>query len=215
MSDDTPTQRLPQGSAESELVEERKKSRALLYILIGVGAAILIALIVVLVMLFTRDGDPESAPTPTTTTSSSPTPSDSPTPSETPTPTPTADPPPPPPPDTSPGFASFNLSTQNVQCQSPPAPGGGGVIPPNPQVRFNWTAKNAQAVWFVFGTSDAADAGAFPLPLSGNQDDVYHSANSMEFPCYQAEQKYTITVVGNNGQHVSKTFTVKNTGWVQ
>ena len=219
MSDDTPTQRLPQGSAESELVEERKKSRTLLYILIGVGAAILIALIVVLVMLFTRDGDPESAPTPTTTTSSSPTPSDSPTPSEsptpTPTPTPTADPPPPPPPDTSPGFASFNLSTQNVQCQSPPAPGGGGVIPPNPQVRFNWTAKNAQAVWFVFGTSDAADAGAFPLPLSGNQDDVYHSANSMEFPCYQAEQKYTITVVGNNGQHVSKTFTVKNTGWVQ
>ncbi|WP_309711919.1 hypothetical protein [Pseudolysinimonas sp.] len=221
MTDDTPTQRIPETTdAAGELVEERQKSKALLFTLVGVGAALLIAIIVLLIILFGGgSGDPQATPSSSDSPSASPTPSDSPTPTEsatptsTPTPTPTAAPPPPP--DTSPGLASFTLATQNVQCQSPPAPGGGGVVPPNPQVRFNYTSKNASSVWFVFGTSDAADAGAFPMPLSGNQDDVYGSPNSLEFPCYQAEQKYTITVVGNNGQHVSKTFTVKNTGYVQ
>ena len=48
MSDDTPTQRLPQGEAAEELAEERTKSRTLLFVLIGVGAALLIAIIVLL-----------------------------------------------------------------------------------------------------------------------------------------------------------------------
>jgi hypothetical protein len=222
MTDDTPTQRLPEtADATGELVEERKKSKALLFTLVGVGAALLIAIVVLLIILFSGGtAAPGSTPTASDTPITSPSPSDSPTPSATPTPTPTptatATPTaaPAPPPDTSPGFASFNR-TGTVECQSPPSEGGGPVAPPNPQVKFSWSAKNAQSVWFQFGVGDAADAGAYRVPLSGNQDDVYGSAGSMEFPCYQAEQKYTLTVVGNNGQHVNKSFTVKNDGWVQ
>jgi hypothetical protein len=51
------------------------------------------------------------------------------------------------------------------------------------------------------------------VPKSGNQDDVYGSPGSMEFPCYQGQQKYTLTVVGTNGEHFNKSFTVKNTGY--
>jgi len=212
MSDDTPTQRLPQsGSDAGELVEERKKSRALLIILIGVGGAILIALIVLLVILLGGgSGTPTANPTATETTS--PTPSDSPTPTEsatpsatpTPTPTPTQEAAPPPP-DTSPGFASFSRGS-TVSCNQTNPPGY-----TTPGISFNYTSKNASSVWFVFGTSDAADAGAFPMPLSGNQNDVY-GGSTVEYPCGQATAKFTLTVVGNNGQHVSKTFTVTNDG---
>jgi hypothetical protein len=225
MTDDTPTQRIPEAEdATGDLVEERKKSKALLFTLVGVGAALLIAIIVLLIILFggNASGDPQADPTTSESPSESPTPSDSPTPTEsatpsatpTPTPTPTTAPPPPPP-DTSPGFASFNLQTGTVTCQSPPAgdPGDAPVLPPSPQMRFTWSAKNAQSVWFIFGTDDAASAGAFQVPLNGDQDDVYGSSGSMPFPCPQTEQKMTLTVVGNNGQHVNKTFTVKNNGY--
>jgi uncharacterized protein (DUF2147 family) len=81
-----------------------------------------------------------------------------------------------------------------------------------PGISFNYTAKNASSVWFLFGEGDAADAQAFPMPISGNQGDVYGGGAKVEYPCGQATAKYTLTVVGTNGQHVSKTFTVKNTG---
>lgn len=219
MSDDTPTQRIPQGeNPVEELDEERKKSRTLLFVLIGVGAALLIAIIVLLIILFGGKGTPSAGPTSSNTPSATPTTSDSPTPSATPTPTPTptVEPEPeptqapPPPPDNSPGFASFN-ATNSVNCQSPnpDVP----VQPLPPQIKFSWSAKNAQSVWFVFGSEDAADAGAFQVPLSGDQDDVYDASDSFPFPCPSGEQKMTLTVVGNNGQHVNKTFTVRNNGY--
>ena len=64
MSDDTPTQRIPQGEDPvEELGEERKKSRTLLFILIGVGAALLVAIIVLLIILFGGDkGTPSASP---------------------------------------------------------------------------------------------------------------------------------------------------------
>lgn len=212
MTDDTPTQRLPETTdAAGELVEERQKSKALLFTLIGVGAALLIAIIVLLIILFGGggSGDPQATPTASDTESASPTPSDSPTPTEsatpssTPTPTPTAAPPPPP--DTSPGFASFSRGA-TVFCN--------GTFPPGyvtPSITFNYTAKNASSVWFLFGEGDAADAQAFPMPISGNQNDVY-GGSPVEYPCGAATAKFTLTVVGTNGQHVSKTFTVTNNG---
>jgi hypothetical protein len=212
MSDDTPTQRLPQSGDGGELAEERKKSRTLLFVLIGVGAALLIAIVVLLALLLGGDkgsGDPSA--TPTETTSTSPTPSDSPTPSATPTPVVTPEPTPseteepPPPPDTSPGFASFSRG-ESVFCNATPGP---GYTPPG--ISFNYTAKNASSVWFLFGEGDAADAQAFPMPISGNQNDVY-GGSPVEYPCGAATAKFTLTVVGTNGQHVSKTFTVKNIG---
>lgn len=213
MTDDTPTQRIPETDATGELVEERKKSRALLYTLVGVGAALLIAIVVLLIILFGGKGtaDPTVTPTASDTPTVSATPSDSPTPTEsatpTPTPTPTPDsaPPPPPPPDTSPGFASFSRGA-SVMCNSTPGP---GYVPPG--ISFNYTATNASSVWFLFGEGDAADAQAFPMPISGNQNDVY-GGSTVEYPCGQASAKFTLTVVGTNGQHVNKTFTVTNDG---
>jgi flagellar basal body-associated protein FliL len=204
MSDDTPTQRLPETTdAAGELVEERQKSKALLFTLIGVGAALLIAIIVLLIILFGGGrGTPDSTATPSDTPTVSPTPSDSPTP----TPTPTATAAPPPPPDTSPGFASFSQG-QTVFCNATPGPGY-----TTPGISFTYTAKNASSVWFIFGEGDAADAQAFPMPISGNQGDVYGGGSKVEYPCGAATAKFTLTVVGTNGQHVSKTFTVTNTG---
>jgi hypothetical protein len=213
MSDDTPTRRMPEApDAAGELVEERQKSKALLYTLIGVGAALLIAIVVLLIILF-GGGDkatPGSTPTASDTPTTSPTPSDSPTPTEsatpppTPTPTPTAAPPPPP--DTSPGFASFSQG-QTVSCNQENPP---GYTPPG--ISFSYTAKNASSVWFLFGEGDAADAQAFPMPISGNQGDVYGGGQKIEYPCGAETAKFTLTVVGNNGQHVNRTFTVTNTG---
>lgn len=217
MSDDTPTQRLPQNETGDELVEERKKSRALLFVLIGVGAALLVAIIVLLIILFGGGGGTPSAdPTASNTPSATPTQSDSPTPSATPTPTPTptVEPEPtqapPPPPDTSPGFASFSRAA-TVSCNT--APGAPGYTPPG--ISFSYTAKNASSVWFLFGEGDAADAQAFPMPISGNQGDVYGGGSTVQYPCPQESAQFTLTVVGTNGQHVSKTFTVTNTGDTQ
>jgi len=84
-----------------------------------------------------------------------------------------------------------------------------------PGITFNYTAKNASSVWFLFGEGDAADAQAFPMPISGNQGDVYGGGSKVEYPCPQASAKFTLTVVGTNGQHVSKTFTVTNIGDTQ
>jgi hypothetical protein len=210
MSDDTPTQRLPRATGDaSELVEERKKSRTLLFVLIGVGAALLIAIVVLLAMLFGGKGaTADPPPSASETASASPTPSDSPTPSATPTPstTPTPTPTAAPPPDTSPGFASFNADGP-VFCNGSGAPGV-----ETPGISFNYVSKNASSVWFVFGESDAADAGAFPMPLSGNQGDVYGGGQKVEYPCGAASAKFTLTVVGLNGQHVNRTFTIQNNG---
>lgn len=208
MTDDTPTQRLPEATdATGQLVGERKKSKALLYTLVGVGAALLIAIIVLLILLFSGGTPgPQPSPSDSDTPSASPTASDTPTPSATPTPTATADPPPPPPPDTSPGFASFSQG-QTVSCNSTNPPGY-----TTPGIAFTYTAKNASSVWFLFGEGDAADAQAFPMPISGNQGDVYGGGAKVEYPCGAATAKFTLTVVGTNGQHVNKTFTVTNNG---
>jgi hypothetical protein len=213
MSDDTPTQRLPQSGDAGELVEERKKSRTLLFILIGVGAALLIAIIVLIVILVTpRAGTVPVADTTPPPTSSA-TPSDSPSPTPTPTPTPTvsesAAPPPPPPPDTSPGFAAF--SAPSVKCPEPVD--SGEEMGPPAIIKFSYTAKNAQSVWFIFGNEDAADQGVFEMPLTGDQDDIYGSADPIYFPCNGASTTMTLTVVGNNGEHVNKTFTITNNGY--
>ncbi len=216
MSDDTPTQRLPQTpEAGSELVEERKKSRALLFVLLGVGAALVIAITVLLTLLLSGGGaapqpsaSASDTPSATPTTSGSPTPSATPSanPSVEPTPSATAAPPPAPPaPDTSPGFASFSQG-QTVSCNSTNPP---GYVTPG--ITFSYTAKNASSVWFIFGEGDAADAQAFPMPISGSHNDVY-GGSSVDYPCGAASAKFTLTVVGTNGQHVNKTFTVTNNG---
>lgn len=214
MSDETPTERLAE--ATEELAEERKRSSALMIALIVIGVLLLAGVVTVLVILLTRTPAESAAPlptpvdTPSATPSESATPVESVTPSPTPTPTPTpkptatSQPQPQPQPDNKGAFTSFS-NTKTVSCNS--------TFPPGytiPKVSFSYSTKNASSVWFIMGGGDAADAGAFPMPLSGNQSDVY--GDTIEYPCGQASQKYTLTIVGKDGQHVSKTFTVKNTG---
>lgn len=221
MSDDTPTQRLSAADGDAgELVEERKKSRTLLFVLIGVGAALLVAVavLVTVLVLQPRPGTvPVADPTPAPSeVESSPTPTPTPTATPTPTSAPSADPvetsappPPPPPPDTTPGFSSF--SAPAVTCPAPVD--AGEELGPPAIIRFSYTAKNAQEVWFVFGDEDAANTAVFPMPLSGDQDDVYDSTDPIYFPCNAASSTMTLTVVGDDGTHVNKTFAITNNGY--
>jgi hypothetical protein len=218
MSDDTPTQRLPETGADGELVAERKRSRTLLFVLIGVGAALLVAVTVLVTVLVLQprpgtvpqaDTTPPSNAEPTPTESLTPTPTPTPTTAPTATPVETQAPPPPPPPDTSPGFAAF--SAPNVQCPEPVD--SGEELGPPAIIKFSYTAKNAQSVWFIFGTDDAADQGIFEMPLQGNQTHIYDNNDPIYFPCNAASSTMTLTVVGNNGAHVNKTFTITNTGY--
>jgi hypothetical protein len=82
MTDDTPTQRMPEAApASAPAAEPARRSRGLQIALLAVGAAILAALIVLIVVLV-RPNDPVAAPV----ASASPTPSASATPSATPSP---------------------------------------------------------------------------------------------------------------------------------
>jgi outer membrane biosynthesis protein TonB len=202
MSDDTPTQRLPQGEAAEELAEERTKSRTLLFVLIGVGAALLIAIIVLLIILFggkggTPSADPTPSTTPTATPTATPTPSVTPTPTPTPTPTvepepePTQAPPPPPPSD----IVSYNVSKKTVDCSSN-----------NPvTITFNWNTTG-ESVNFGVGT-DFADAQPYEsgLPAVGGR--------TIDYQCGQTgnQQKYSIAVFHNGDVIARQTIVVKET----
>lgn len=203
MTDDTPTQRLPESTdATGELVEERKKSKALLFTLVGVGAALLIAIIVLLIILFSGDagGDPQASPSSSDTPTASPTPSDSPTPTEsatptpTPTPTPTAAPPAPPPPPPS-DIVSYTVTKKTVDCSSASSV----------QITFNWNTTG-ESVSFGVGT-DFADSQPYEsgLPAVGGK--------TIDYQCGQSgdQQKYSIAVF-HNGQVIARqTMIVKET----
>lgn len=207
---DTPTQRLPEAGGTATPDGEGKKTRTLLIALIAIAALLLAGVVVLIVVLLVNPG---GAATPAETPTETATPSESPTPTETATglpasPTPSATPSAtaaPPPPDNSPAFTSLN-HTQAVMCNTSFPP---GYTPPT--VTFSYTTKNAAAVWFMFGEGDASQAAAFPMPLSGSQNDVY-GGSPLEFPCPQASAKYTLTIIGTNGQKVHRTFTVVNNG---
>ncbi len=208
MSDDTPTQRLPQNEAGDELVEERKKSRALLFVLIGVGAALLVAIIVLLIILFGGGGGTPSAdPTASNTPSATPTQSDSPTPSATPTPTPTPEPvpvvtvtaaPPQNPDDGNVRITSFSISP--TTCNTPGEP---------VTLHVSWKSSNGNIAYFGVNTTDAQSGGmGWDLPATGDDGDFPSGYSPYSVTCPDDKASYTITVVGN-GSKASKTVTLK------
>jgi hypothetical protein len=75
-------------------------------------------------------------------------------------------------------------------------------------VKVSWTTVRATSAWIVQGTSDAADSGFMKIPVDGNESDFPYS---IDFQCGSASSTYTITLVGNNGKHVSTHWTVTNT----
>lgn len=195
MSDDTPTQRLPQaGDEPTELTKERTKSRALLFTLIGVGAALLVALIVLLVLLLGQ-GAPTPGPTPTSSDTPSPTPtaSESPTPSATPTasesPTPTAAPPPPPPPSP---IVSYTASATDAGC-----PDDSSSVP----LTFNWNTTGSSVNFGI--ATDFADAQPYQtdLPAVGGI--------TVNYVCSNATTKFSIAVFFNGDVIDRETITVQ------
>jgi hypothetical protein len=214
MSDDTPTQRLdtPASSIGSEAEQEGKKSRGLMIALMAIGAAILIGIIILLIVLLGGSGKPvavgTTSPTPTVSTSDTPTASITPSASPTSTPTPTATTPPssggggsqP----TGAAFTSFSAVTQ-VTCDQ----GTQQFTPPPIAIQVKWATVRTNSVWIVFGGSDAADSQFMQLPVSGNQSNFPYE---LDYPCGAASTEVTMTLVGSDGHHVQKHWTITNTG---
>lgn len=107
--------------------------------------------------------------------------------------------------DTSPRFLSFNAPTETV-CDA----GDEDNQPPKPPILVSWTSVNAVEAWYSPSDEDAKDDNYMQIPLSGNQDAF---TDEHLFPCFhETEHDYTITLVGQNGEHVSKHWTVTNVG---
>jgi hypothetical protein len=195
---DAPTERFPATPAAGTTTAATSSSRRLIIILSSVGAALLIALIILLILLFGQPG--AVTPTPTPVESSS-----TPTPSATPTPTPTATEDAPPPAPSGPQFTNFIAPASQGGCSA-----GSPEFPAfTPRVKVAWTSSGADSAWYVNGSSDAADSGFMEIPLNGDQDDFPYA---QDFNCSNDVNTYTITLVGPEGEHKSKTWHVENTG---
>jgi hypothetical protein len=207
MSDSTPTERFNSPVAQEPTTTPPGQSRRALYILIGVGAALLVAIIILVIVLLTRgDGTPTAAPAPSVTPTVSETPSDTPSPTPSETEAESDD-------DgggsdgasSDPRFTVFDAPSKVSSCSM----GGPGADPFRPMVTVTWNSASAVSAWYVNGTSDAADSAYMQIPLAGDQTDFEYD---QEFPCSQTTASFTITLVGKDGSHVNKTWTVQNTG---
>lgn len=211
MSDDAPTQRLPEtpGAPDApadptdpatvgELARERTKSRALLVTLIGVGAALLVAIIVLLVLLLPRGTDPQAgsttSPSPTATDTPSATPTASDTPSATPEPTDDAPDDPAPPPVST--IISYAVSATDAGC----ADDGDSR-----EITFNWNTTGS-SVAFGIGT-EFAESGAYQTGLAAV------GGITVSYQCGEdgPDQIYSIAVIGPNGEVIGrKTLTIRD-----
>jgi hypothetical protein len=68
-----------------------------------------------------------------------------------------------------------------------------------------WAASDATAVWIASGTEDAATSGGQQVPISGNQDSI---PTPLELDCTAPSMTFTLTLIGDDGAHVSRTLTV-------
>jgi hypothetical protein len=206
MSDDTPTQRFD----AQPPVPSGQNSRSRLPLILGIaGGALLVIVIVLLVLLLGRTGSAQNAAISGPTTTPSTTPSTSALPTTPPdTSPPSADPPhtlapPPPPKSTDAAFTKFVVQKEINSCS-----GGPYYTGTPPTVDVTWATIRADSAWIVQGTSDAADSQFMQIPLNGNQSNFQYS---IDFACGSANGTYTITLVGSNGKHVSRSWTIKNT----
>ena len=213
MSDDTPTERFdgikdatPSAPGSPP---PRKNARGPLIALIILGVLLVAAVVVVVVILVGRSSGSLSASvtgpvqSPGASDSGTPGPVDvTPTaPANTPKPVTTHKAPPPQP--TGAAFTTFVVPKRESGCS-----GGPDYTGAPPTVKVTWATIRANSAWIVQGTSDAADSQFMQIPLSGNQSDFQ---NEFDFACGGQSNTYTITLVGQDGKHVSRSWTVKNT----
>lgn len=219
MSDDTPTMRFeqpaePGGSGAPNPGDGRRdRSRILIIVLSIVGGVLLIGVVILLTLLFSGGlggpkadplNDVSSSPSASETPSETPSASPSERPSASPSASPTAAPPPPPPQETGPRFKTLNYpSSQSCSAGGPSFPAT------RPTFTVSWSTAGADEAWFVNGTDDAADSGYMQIPLNGNQGDFPYE---QIVDCSDGSNTYTITLVGPDGKHVSRSWTVTITG---
>jgi hypothetical protein len=82
---------------------------------------------------------------------------------------------------------------------------------PKPEVMLSWASKNAVEAWFSPANVDAKDQGYMQVPTTGNQNDL---TDEHLFDCnHRQTEDVTITLVGPNGEHVSKHATITDANW--
>jgi hypothetical protein len=112
-------------------------------------------------------------------------------------------------PDNSLRFTSFNYNSQ-VSCDPT-----GNDEKPSPSI--SWSSANAVHVYWTPNSNDANAENGYEVGASGNQDDMSQSkgpGERYEFPCNHRETfDTTITLVGANGQTVSKHVTFTDINW--
>ncbi|HEX7833872.1 MAG TPA: hypothetical protein VF479_00220 [Pseudolysinimonas sp.] len=176
----------------------------LLIALIAVGGVLLLSIVAITFLLIGQNsagGDPVTAgdPTPTPTVTDTPTP----------TPTAEADGGDEQPVDDSVRFTSFSYDKE-VQCDPT-----GEQEKPSPSI--SWSSANAVHVFWTPSNHDANADNGYEVGASGNQDDMTISKGEgerYEFPCNHEETfDTTITLVGANGQTVSKHVTFIDVNW--
>jgi hypothetical protein len=134
-------------------------------------------------------------------------------------PTPVTQPTPPQPapaPAVAPTFTTFTVPRMERECSNNgnenkggDGNGGGGGQGQAANIQVTWATANAAEVWIAQGTSDAANAQFMQLPTSGNESDF---PNPITYDCSQPTDTFTMTLVGSDGVHVSKSWTVINRG---
>ena len=174
--------------------------RRLLIALLAVGAVLVVGIIVLIVVLLTRVSggtalaDATSTPSTSANASATPTPTPTPTSAAQPTSAPV---------DHSTHFTSFNVVT-TVHCDTT----GNS---PKPVVTLSWASQNAVEAWFSPANVDAKDQGYMQVPTTGNQNDL---TDEHLFDCnHRQTEDVTITLVGPNGEHVSKHATITDANW--
>lgn len=205
---DAPTQRLePTPDAAQPGAPGPRRGRGPVIALIVVAALLAAAVVVALVLVLL----PHGAPVAVSTTSATPTTSSA-------APSPTASSPAPSPTATAksgsggsggsrPSGGSFTSlqPTSPVMCST----GGPYTQPVRPDIQVSWSTAHAQSVWIVAGTSDAADSKYMKLPTTGSEKDF---SEPIGYQCSQKSEVFTLTLVGDDGTHVSKQFTIENAG---
>lgn len=72
-------------------------------------------------------------------------------------------------------------------------------------VQVTWETSNATQVWVAPGMADAATVGSQQVPLSGNQDSF---SSPLALDCNGRSNTFTMTLIGADGAHASRTWTV-------
>jgi hypothetical protein len=209
MSDDTPTVQFPSESAPTvafpssttpgstvppfqrpptrQRPQRPSSGPRVLFVILAV---LVVAAIVILVVILDTRLSAQSQPAATGSASATPSVAAAPSPTHTSAPPPAA------PPAAAGTFTTFVV---------PQAQGGCGRNG-SPTVMVTWATSNAKSVWIQQGSVDAAAGGGTQLPLQGDQSNV---PTTFTVNCDARFNTYSITLVGDDGAHVSKTWTIR------